>query len=144
METPDSRVLTILRSNEKNASTQYNYLSYSNDDGLTSTEIKFNHDLISPICQVSALLCGPENNRILIHSGPNSKDTRHKMSIKVSEDNGATWSFSQEIFEGKSGYSDLVALNSTTIGCLFECGRYGYNHHIRFAQFEFDWITQNT
>jgi sialidase-1 len=143
-QTSNGSVLMALRATNKTENNLYSFLSYSNDEGLTSNEPVAQSELISPICQVSILnfqgSTSSPTDDILLYSGPDSQTERVKMTIKMSYDNGKTWNQSRLLFEGKSGYSDLVQLNTTHIGCMFENGRYGYNDYITFAACNIDFL----
>jgi sialidase-1 len=146
-ETSNGSVIMMLRPNNSTASYHYNYVSYSNDGGITSSEPKLHPDLISPICQVSIIPFLGETatttDDLLLYSGPDSQTERVKMTIKISQDNGQTWNQSRLIFKGKSGYSDLVVLNSTHVGCLFENGRFGYHDQVSFVVCNVNWLQGN-
>jgi hypothetical protein len=47
---------------------------------------------------------------------------RVRMTVKLSRDEGKTWSTFQELGEGPAAYSCLALLNSRSIGCLYERG----------------------
>ncbi len=143
-ETFNGSILSILRSNRHEDKKNYNLISYSNDGGISSTNPTYHKDLKTPICQVSVLQFEGEINgiskKLLLHSGPNSSSKREKMTIKLSEDNGRSWGKPKLLFKGRSGYSDLVAIDSDTLGCFFEMGRYHYRESITFVQFDLSWL----
>ena len=57
-------------------------------------------------------------------ANPHNPDGRERknLTIKRSDDDGATWSASRALEPGPSGYSDLAVLADGTILCLFERG----------------------
>src|SRR5437867_1801419 len=57
-----------------------------------------------------------------ITPNPASSEKRENMTIRISNDNGATWPISKLIHAGPSAYSCLVALSDGKLGLLFECG----------------------
>jgi sialidase-1 len=68
---------------------------------------------------------------ILLFSNPNTKTGRHRMTIKVSLDDGKTWPEKYWLLldEGNSyGYSCLTSIDENTIGILYE----GSQAHITF------------
>ena len=44
------------------------------------------------------------------------------MTLKLSLDEGISWSNSKVLHSGPSAYSDLVIIESNKVGCLFEAG----------------------
>ncbi len=83
--------------------------------------------LIEPTCMASIIrhdyVEKGKKKSVLLFSNPDSKTTRHRMTIKVSYDDGKTWVDSKKILldEGKSrGYSCLTSIDNNTIGILYE------------------------
>lgn len=96
----------------------------SKDGGETISEMHYLLELIEPICQGSTLNLmkdGKIGNNILF-SNPASTESREKMTIKLSEDNGQTWPYAYLVYSGPSAYSDLVNLPDGNIGLLYEYG----------------------
>ena len=115
----------------------------SKDGGETWSKIKFESDLVEPVCQASVIRYTDEKNhdrnRILF-SNPASV-LRIMMTIKMSYDEGQTWKVARILNKGASGYSDLVILPDMTIGLLYERGKGMYWEKITFARFTLDWLT---
>jgi sialidase-1 len=44
------------------------------------------------------------------------------LTLRMSEDEGATWPFARRIEDGFSGYSDLAVASDGTILCFYERG----------------------
>ena len=70
---------------------------------------------------------------------------RVNVSIKVSDDEGQTWSADRVLEEGFSGYSDLAALPDGTILCFYERGATDNKNIYRtgrltVARFREDWV----
>jgi sialidase-1 len=66
-----------------------------------------------------------------------TKDARKNLTIKVSYDEGKTWTKGKTIYAGSSAYSDLVVMKNGDIGLLFEKNDYTENV---FMSFPFPWI----
>ena len=81
--------------------------------------------MISPVCQSSLLQFIKDQDTLLLFSGPNSREKREKMTLKISLDQGQNWTYSKLIHEGASSYSDLVQIDSNTLGVLYEKGSEG-------------------
>ena len=132
-------------------------VAISKDGGLTWSEPKINQVLIdSGGCQASLLsyTTKPEftKNRLLFSNpaapGPVPEYPkawkRHKMTVRLSYDDGKTWPVAKLLDTGPSAYSNLVVLPDMSLGCLYEC--YDVDSGatiatITFAHFTLDWLT---
>ena len=74
-------------------------------------------------------------------SNPASTTQRHRMTVRVSDDGGATWPVARLLDGGPAAYSCLTVLPDGTIGCLYECGRKHAYEGITFAWFRVEWLT---
>ena len=75
---------------------------------------------------------------MILFSNPATRDSRSRLTVRTSFDDGATWAASKILYPGPSAYSCLVALPDGEAGCLFEaddCGR------IVFARLSREWLT---
>lgn len=108
----------------------------STDQGATWTTTK-ETQLIDPSCNAAIIRHaitkddGTTEN-ILIFSNANWPNGRKNMAIKVSRDNGATWSAGKVIDEGGAMYSDLTILSDGTLGLVYEAGQ-GEIRFVRIA-----------
>ena len=59
--------------------------------------------------------------------------TRSHLTVRLSNDDGATWKASRLLDEGPSAYSSLTKLPDRTIGLLYECGDVSPYERITFA-----------
>lgn len=107
-------------------------LAFSSDGGQTWDEAYFEGQLPDPVCQGSILNLGKENGKtILAHSNPSDPKDRNNLSVKISFDEGKTWS-KTIVVDRASGpekqswtaYSDLVNLNDTQMGIIYERDNY--------------------
>ena len=98
-------------------------LAVSQDQGITWSDIYSHENLIEPICQASMInIRRPFKKDLIAFSNPNSKKSREKMTIQFSFDKSKTWARKILIHDGPSAYSNLIQLNNSEIGCLFEGG----------------------
>jgi sialidase-1 len=114
---------------------------FSDDGGATWTGQRTEEVLVEPICQASLRrLRWPEDERpgVLLFSNPASADSRTRMTVRASYDDGETWEHARLLHEGGSAYSCLVALPEDAIGCLYEADGY---KRIVFARFDLEWVT---
>ncbi|ERJ60873.1 sialidase family protein [Sphingobacterium paucimobilis] len=85
------------------------------------------HALIEPVCMASIIRHdygkGKKDKSVLLFSNPNSKTTRHKLTIKHSYDDGMTWSSDSSLLLDalkSRGYSCLTSIDRHTVGILYE------------------------
>jgi sialidase-1 len=130
------------------------WVSISHDGGDSWDEPYADAALACPQCHASLKRYGTEaehgKNRILF-SNPNSRyrSERHpygrfNLSVKISEDEGRSWTAGRTVYPFVSSYSDLVVLPDMTIGLLYERGPQGsvrYWDEIQFARFDLRWLT---
>lgn len=60
------------------------------------------------------------------------------MTVRVSYDEGKTWTEGKTIYEGPSAYSDMTVLANGDIGLFFEQDEYTKNP---FVSFSLEWLT---
>jgi sialidase-1 len=130
----DGTVMLNMRHNDNKNNTSENNgraIAITDDLGETWDEhLTSRNALIEPRCMASlhrhTYIENGEQKSILLFSNPNSKTTRHRMTIKVSFDDGMTWpeKYWMLLDEQKSkGYSCLTSIDENTIGILFEGSR---------------------
>jgi sialidase-1 len=117
------------------------YVHTSTDEGKTWTT-KEAPELIDPGCNASIIRYtsiedGYKKNRLLF-SNAKSKKGRVNMTVRISYDEGKTWSEGKTIYEGPSAYSDLTVLENGDIGLFFEQDEYTKNP---FISFSLKWLT---
>ena len=147
VELSDGRVLL----NVRNRDTAARRLIVVSADGATGWSApEFDDDLPEPIC-MAGLTGWPANDparasRILFSNPASGTRERSNLTIRVSEDDGRTWSASRTIEPGPSAYSDLAVLPDGTILCFYERSLdpsasrpYGA---LTLARFGIEWITE--
>ncbi|RXJ49954.1 sialidase family protein [Gelidibacter gilvus] len=117
------------------------YVHTSTDEGKTWTT-KEAPELIDPGCNASIIRYtdtkdGYDKNRLLF-SNAKSEKGRVNMTVRVSYDEGKTWTEGKTIYEGSSAYSDMTILANGDIGLFFEQDEYTKNP---FVSFSLDWLT---
>jgi sialidase-1 len=111
----------------------------SHDGGETWSAPVEDEALIEPVCQAS-IVPYPGDPGGLLFSNPASKK-RERMTVRLSRDEGRTWSFAKVLHEGPAAYSCLAVLPDRSIGCLYERGDQHPYETIAFARFSLDWLT---
>ncbi|TXD76144.1 exo-alpha-sialidase [Algoriphagus ratkowskyi] len=97
-------------------------VSVSNDLGQTWTEHSSSRSaLIEPVCMAS-IITHPSKD-LLLFSNPAATDGRYNMTIKISEDEGKSWSDTNQVLldQGQGwGYSCLTMVDEELVGILYE------------------------
>ena len=135
VETRDGSLYINMRSYKGNNRRAY---AWSQDGGITWSEVFEDDTLIEPVCQSSIVRY--DENRVLFSNPANTK--REKMTVRVSYDECRTWTVSKVLNPGPSGYSDLAIAPDMTICCLYERGESDYRETITFVQFNIEWLNK--
>ncbi|MFA6830855.1 MAG: sialidase family protein [Bacteroidaceae bacterium] len=103
------------------------FLLHSDDDGQTWSSVRYPQNLLESVCQGSMLnyMSKGKITNTLFFSNPASTDERKNSTLKLSRDEGKTWSQTILVHKGFGAYSDLVNLGHGDIGIIFE---YGASH----------------
>ncbi len=115
---------------------------YSRDDGLSFIEEGLHRELSEPTmyaggCQGCLLrLPGTDGTASSFLFCNPSGESRERLAIHVSEDQGRTWREQQVLCEGPTAYSDLALLPDGSIACLYECGQDNPYEQIVFTRME--------
>jgi sialidase-1 len=117
------------------------YVHLSFDEGKT-WQSEPDSSLIDPGCNASIIRYtsvknGAGRNRLLF-SNLKMKDDRKNLTIRISYDEGKTWSEGKTIYAGSSAYSSMTILSNGEIGLFFEKDNYEENV---FARFSLEWLT---
>ncbi|MFF3449381.1 exo-alpha-sialidase [Streptomyces sp. NPDC002667] len=88
--------------------------------------------LVTPIVQGSLLqLRDPD---LLLFSGPADPDFRALMTVRASADGGTTWRSAHTVDGLPAAYSDLVRVDTGTVGLLYETGDFGAYETVTFRR----------
>lgn len=146
VELSDGRVMVNIRSESQ----PHRRLVAVSRDGVSRWEVRgFDDALLEPVCMASILrLNWPQPGRpgrILFANPDTTEQTmvrwaldRKRLTVKMSEDDGATWTVLRVLEEGPSGYSDLACLRDGTVFCFYECDivtRMCDDRYLRLARF---------
>ncbi len=117
------------------------FVHTSADEGKTWIS-KPDSALVDPGCNASfirysSVETGADKNRLLF-SNANNKDNRENMTVRISYDEGKSWSEGKTIYTGSSAYSSMIVLQNGHIGLFFEKDDYTQNG---FVQFSLEWLT---
>lgn len=119
-------------------------ISTSTDQGATWSPIYYDNALIDSICEASIIRYMPADNgtgnRMLLFANPADTMSRDKMTVRISNDDGQTWTTSKTVYKGPSAYSSLAILPGGKVSLLFEGGEYTPYDKIMFATFNLEWF----
>jgi len=111
-------------------------VSRSGDGGLTWSAVTADPVLIDPKCQASMVSVHANGNSTVFFANAASS-ARENMTIKLSEDEGSTWTKKVNVYEGPSAYSDVVMLSDQAVAIVFETsGNSSPYGHIAFKRVE--------
>jgi len=114
---------------------------HRSDAGGTTWQGHSAHSLVDPGCNASIIRYtsvrdGFAKNRLLF-SNANSFAGRKNLAVRISYDEGQTWSDGKVIDPGPSAYSSLTICRDGTIGVLYEPG----HQEVRFVRFTLEDLT---
>jgi sialidase-1 len=97
-------------------------VSVTKDMGKSWTVHRSDHGVLpEPVCMASLISHDlVDGGRVLFFSNPNSKHRREKMTVRMSLDQGKTWSKSILLDQKGGAYSSLSMVNDRTLGILYE------------------------
>jgi sialidase-1 len=119
-------------------------VSLSKDGGATWEPTTDDPALVESVCQASLIRCRwtgeqREPRDALLFANPAVPKGRHHLTVKLSQDQGQTWSHSRLVWEGSSAYSSLAQLADGEIGLLYERNDY---KQLTFTRFPLSWVTE--
>jgi sialidase-1 len=120
----------MLNCRNQNGKEDYRVASISKDGGATFSEVWLETQLVEPRgCQGSLLFhslnlqTGKGN---ILFSNPANREVRSDGTLKLSEDDGRTWTksfrYAQKPAPNFTGYSDLAVMPDGNVGVLYERG----------------------
>lgn len=122
----------MLNSRNQRGDIKARIISISRDGGASWDTSYFDYNLPDPVCQASLLSFEvDEGKNILAFSNPADTVRRNKLIIRLSYDEGKTWSknilIDEDLENFKSdftAYSDIVFIQNSEIGILYERNNY--------------------
>jgi sialidase-1 len=140
-ELTDDRMIMSIRNQKGDIRSRI--LAFSSDGGSTWDEAYFEKSLPDPVCQGSILSLGKKDGKmVLAHSNASDPNHRNNLTIKISLDEGLSWTKSISVDSTDdptkpswTAYSDLASINKSTLGILYERDNYS---EIVFKKIEWD------
>ncbi len=113
------------------------YVHTSTDQGESWTT-KADSALIDPSCNASLIRYSSvrdgDDKNILLFCNANSSTARENLTLRLSYDEGKTWTNGTTIYAGKAAYADLCVLDNGDVGVFFEKDGYGENVFVRVGK----------
>jgi len=132
-ELSDGRIYVNTRDHTGGSAEKNRGETFSLDGGLTFQEPIVESDKFpSPIVQ-AALLSWNSKKELLLFSTPSSLDKRENLIVMASSDNAKTWTTLYKVHSGHSAYSDMVQLDDSTLGVIYETDEYKKIHFRRIV-----------
>ena len=143
VELADGRLMLNMRNHPPRAE-NFRMVATSDDGGRTWSQAKPDRALVEPPAQASLLrltTAAADGRNRLLFSNPASA-RRERMTVRMSEDEGATWPVSRVVHEGPAAYSSLVVLPDRSIGLLVERGDRSPYEKITFVRLTLEWLSE--
>ncbi|UZH55424.1 exo-alpha-sialidase [Salinimicrobium tongyeongense] len=119
----------------------HRYVHVSSNKGKT-WDTKTEKVLVDPgnnasILRYTSVNDGDDKNRLLF-SNSNDAEARKNLTVRISYDEGKSWSEGKTVYAGGAAYSSLTILENGEIGVFFEKDDYKEN---AFTSFSLEWLT---
>jgi N-acetylneuraminic acid mutarotase len=117
----------------------FRMVAISADGGRTLAPARPDPRLLEPPAQASLVALPGGRRRSLVFANPAST-ARERLTLRLSDDDGATWPASRVVHQGPAAYSSLAALADGSIAVLFERGDRSPYERITFARLPRAWL----
>ncbi|HCN29668.1 MAG TPA: exo-alpha-sialidase [Verrucomicrobiales bacterium] len=154
VELKDGRVML----NVRNESRTHRRLVTTSADGATGWSTpRFDEALLEPICMAGLARYEHGGRSLLLFSNPHNLEggrggkpepgksrARKNLSVKISADEGGTWTVNKTLEPGPSMYSDLAVTRQGTILCFYgRSDQPGFaGSALTLARFNLEWLEQ--
>ena len=141
IQTRAGRLVVPANHAEAGTGVHRSHVFYSDDGGRTWSPAAPDQRLVEPPAQASLITLpgGRGDRRRVIFANPASTK-RERLTVRLSEDDGATWPGARMLHAGPAAYSSLAAMSDGGIGVLFELGDISPYERIAFARVTVPWL----
>lgn len=145
----DVRVIARNESSEDVPDNLRHLTAISHDGGSTWTGLQRQEELITPRCH--GCVERFDSTRLLFSSpaSPFRQNEhpygRYNLTVRLSLDEGQTWSAGRTIWPHPASYSDIAVLDDQSVGIIYERGSKGSTHYwdeLQFARFNVEWLSR--
>ena len=109
-------------------------VALSKDGGVTFGPVEHDSALIDPTCNAGITRYVHKGRDLVLFTNAASAK-RENLTLKVSADQGKTWTTKGILHEGPAAYSTVLALRDGTVAVMYECGESSPYTRIRFQRF---------
>lgn len=121
--------------------------SISTDGGMTWSAPQRLEELITPRCHGSVERLDAETLLFCSPASPFRQEEhpygRYNLTVRLSRDDGASWSTGRTLWPHPGSYSDIAVLDDGSIGIVYERADKGSTHYwdeLHFARFHLEWV----
>jgi sialidase-1 len=122
----------VILQNMRNGPTRA--VALSNDGGVTFGLVAHDSALIDPVCNAGITRYLHKGRDLLLFSNAASTK-RENLTVRISADQGKTWTTDRILQEGPAAYSTLLGLRDGSVVVMYECGETSPYARIRFERF---------
>jgi sialidase-1 len=137
VELSDGRVMLNSRGS---SGEHFRKVAVSDTAGESWTQLRNDSALPESQCQASVIRYTPPeagSKESLLFVNPAVSRGRTHGTVRLSDDDGATWPISRELVPGDFAYSCLAVTPDGSIFCLYEAEKY---RKIELIRFSIDWL----
>ncbi|MDP6543498.1 MAG: exo-alpha-sialidase [Phycisphaerae bacterium] len=145
LERPDGSLMMNLRTSAPGLyGLGHRAVSISTDRGMTWSKPVLDKNLPSTGCQGSTIRLNEKEilflNPAVHRKGGFSIRSRRNLTLRLSKDEGKSWTSSRVLNEKLAGYSDMAITTDGKILCVFENGKRDYCEKISIVQVDRAWL----
>jgi sialidase-1 len=122
----------VILQNMRNGPTRA--IAVSKDGGVTFGGVSHDSALIDPTCNAGITRYLHKKRDLLLFTNAASTK-RENLTLKVSADQGKSWTTNRVLHEGPAAYSTVLALRDGSVAVMYECGETSPYARIRFERF---------
>lgn len=119
----------------------YRAVATSHDGGIRWEEMKIDQSFpLSSNCDAGLIGIRENGKHYLLYSKNESSDGRKNLVVRLSADEGRSWTVAKVVDEGPAQYSDMAVLPDNTVLLIYETGK---NAPVYCVRFNLDWLKED-